>query len=168
MALILFCKLILRNEPYIQVTQVLTLVVSGVQVFAAVSYFWWRAVTVFRPNSFDGSVKPHYSLHQAKWTLIDTSHCHWVRGGREESALLGRLFSFSPFFCLILIPLALISEMLLFARQYLKIPPDPTGQCGNQKTCKSKWEKRGFTDRKGWNGGEKHSNCQQPYCDEEK
>lgn len=40
MALIILCKLVLRNEPYIQVTQVFTLVVSGVQVFAAVSYFW--------------------------------------------------------------------------------------------------------------------------------
>lgn len=114
MALIIFCKLVLRNEPYIQVTQVLTLLFLECKCLLQFHIFgdelWLcsgRTHLMLHWNPITASTKQNELL--LTWAAATESEV----GGRNPPCW-GDFWVFLLFFCLILIPLALISEMLLF------------------------------------------------------
>lgn len=121
------------------------------------SFLWW-AVILFKLNSFDGSLKPHYSLHEAKWTVIDTSCRRLVRGGWEVSGLPRRGFIFlllsyshsahTDFNDVTLWPFRLW--------KYKKKPSRANKSRGDLKAGRGVME------------GKKHWNCHQSSCEEEK
>lgn len=63
-SLLLFDSVVLEKESYLQQWRVLC----------------WTVI-LFKQNSFDASLKPHYNHDGAKWTVIDVVCSQLVRGG---------------------------------------------------------------------------------------